>query len=81
MTGITSSYSVFCKQTYFFQQNSLCLLSGENANNSYQSIHVSDTRTKSAKVKMRVSESEAWLAKVTLNMDKFKLSFAFKIVL
>lgn len=54
---------------FFFQQNGFHLLQKEKGNNSYQPLEGSDTRTESTKVKIRVSDSEAGLAKIHINMD------------
>ena len=40
----------------------------EKGDNSYQQLDSSDTCTKSAKVKMRVSQSEAWAAEMSTDL-------------
>ena len=58
----------FSYTNIIFQQNRL--LPWEKGNNSYKTLDSSDTLTKSAicKVKMRVSESEVWLAKMWVSI-------------
>ena len=50
------------------------MLPRAKSDNFYQLFDGGDTGTKSAKVKKRVSESEAWLTKIILFCTKFQLA-------
>ena len=50
------------------------MLPREKSDNFYHLFDGGDIGTKSAKVKKRVSESEAWLAKIILFCTKFQLA-------
>ena len=66
--SVRSSYSLiyaFWKQHYFFHGIYPFRFNEGNSQNSHQPIDSTDTHIESTKVLMRVSESVAWLAKIT----------------
>ena len=71
-------FRYFVDKHYFFQQNIFCSLPWEKGDNSYQVLDGSDSQTKSARVKMRVSESEAWLPKIIILLINLFCNIVFR---
>ena len=69
---------LYMYKTLFFQQNSFWSLPWEKGDNSYEVLDGSDTQTKSARVKMRVSESEAWLPKIIILLINLFCNIVFR---